>query len=387
MEGGFEKGMDGTPYGYDYFSLRSGLENCRIRFEKSKVGRVAFLGGSITECGSWRDLVCQVLQQRFPETKFEFINAGISSTGSTPGAFRLERDVLGKGQVDLLFEDAAVNDQYNGFSDAAQIRGMEGIVRHARLVNPNMDIVVLEFVDPPKMAEINQGRTPSVIANNERVAAYYNVPSINLAREVTERIRAGEFSWEKDFVELHPSQFGNELYARSISRLFSAAWNKPLSDNAKQNPYELPEKPLDANSYYKGRLGDIHEAQISSGWVFNRSWKPDGEIETRKGFVDVPMLTGDQPGDVLTLKFTGTAIGIFTASGPDAGIVEYSIDQGPFYEKDLFTEWSDRLHIPWAFVLADDLSPGAHEVTLRISDKKNPGSKGNACRIVNFLLN
>lgn len=77
-------------------------------------------------------MVAQYLQERFSDTEFDFINAGIPSTGSTPGAFRLANDVLSKGTVDLLFEEAAVNDYHNGRSVTEQIRGMEGIVRYAR---------------------------------------------------------------------------------------------------------------------------------------------------------------------------------------------------------------------------------------------------------------
>ena len=46
-----------TPYGYDYFSLRGGLNQCREKFEREKTGRVAFLGGSITAAPGWRDQV------------------------------------------------------------------------------------------------------------------------------------------------------------------------------------------------------------------------------------------------------------------------------------------------------------------------------------------
>ena len=107
--------------------------------------------------------------------------------------------------MDLVFEEAAVNDDTNGFSDVEQVRGMEGIVRQALLSNPNMDVVLLHFVDPGKMTEIRKGKTPSVIVNHERVAEHYHIPSINLAREVTERIHASEFNWDNDFRDLHPS--------------------------------------------------------------------------------------------------------------------------------------------------------------------------------------
>ncbi|MEM8734299.1 MAG: hypothetical protein AAGG44_08755, partial [Planctomycetota bacterium] len=109
--------------------LRSGLDNCRYVFENTKRGRVAFLGGSITEMNGWRGLVVKSLQERFPTTKFDFVDAGIASTDSTLGAFRLNRDVFARGQVDLLFVESAVNELHNGRSSIEIQRAVEGIVR------------------------------------------------------------------------------------------------------------------------------------------------------------------------------------------------------------------------------------------------------------------
>jgi sialidase-1 len=90
--------------------------------------------------------------KKFPDTKFEFINAGIGSMGSVPHAFRLERDVLAKGPVDLLFVDAAVNDSSNILQHPdLMLRGMEGVVRHMRTASPLTDIIQLHFVMPPHM--------------------------------------------------------------------------------------------------------------------------------------------------------------------------------------------------------------------------------------------
>ena len=41
------------------------------------------------------------------------------------------------------------------------------------------------------------------------------------------------------------------------------------------------------------------------------------------------MLVSEKPEATLKLKFNGTAIGMFVVAGPDAGVVEYSIDGGP----------------------------------------------------------
>ncbi len=376
-----------TPYGYDYFVLRSPLDNSRIKFEREHTGRVVFLGGSITNMKGWRDLVCEDLQRRFPNTKFDFINAGIPSTGSTPGAFRFARDVLARGPVDLLFEEAAVNDEVNGQNEIEQVRGMEGIVRQARLANPLTDVVMLHFVDPPKMEIIRQGGTPPVIASHEKVAAYYGVPSINLAQEVTERIKAGEFTWEKDFKDLHPSPFGHRLYANAIGRLFNAAWATPVATDAKPQPHDVPDKPLDAGSYFDGRLVSPSVAEHDDGWRLIDDWRPTDGAGTRPGFVNVPALVADQPGATLHLKFNGTTAGIFVASGPDAGVVEYSVDGGTTKTCDLYTKWSAKLHLPWAQVLAAGLPDGPHDLQLRVAASHNEKSKGTAVRIIHFLVN
>jgi pimeloyl-ACP methyl ester carboxylesterase len=376
-----------TPYGYDYFQVRDGLANCRIKLEHQKKARVAFLGGSITAGGGWRDLVCESLKKRFPQAEFDFIAAGVSSLGSTPHAFRFSRDVLMNGPVDLLFVEAAVNDETNGQTPVEMVRGMEGVVRQARMANPKMDIIMLQFVDPDKMKVMNEGKVPEVIACHEKVAEHYGAASIDLAKEVTERIHAGEFSWEKDFKNLHPSPFGHALYDRSIQRLLDEAWKQPLPAEAILRDCRMPEKPLDEKSYFRGRLIDLKQAALGDGWALVPDWKPTDKAGTRRGFVNVPALVSEKPGSEMRLKFEGTAVGVFVAAGPDAGMVEYSVDGSPFASRSLYTQWSGGLHLPWAQVLNAELERGQHEMVLRVSQETDPRSKGHAVRIIHLLAN
>lgn len=370
-----------------FHELRGGLKNSHIKFTREKRGRVAFLGGSITYNSGWRDYVCEYLRARYPDTTFDFIAAGIPSTGSTPGAFRLERDVFKNGPVDLLFEEAAVNDSTNGRSDTEQIRGMEGIVRHARALNPNLDVVLMYFVDPGKMALYEQGDVPAVIRNHETVAEHYQVPSLNLALEVTERIRAGEFDWSHDFRNLHPSHFGQNVYFRAIRRMLDRAWAVPLAAQDETVPHALPAERLDEYSYDNGRLMSIYNAELGPGFSLNPNWRPADRAGTRLGFVEVPVLEATEAGASLKLRFTGRAVGLFVAAGPDVGILEYSVDGSSFRELNQFTPWSSRLHLPWAYVLVAELDPGPHELAVRTTERKDQRSRGHACRIVHFLVN
>ncbi|MEE2966915.1 MAG: SGNH/GDSL hydrolase family protein, partial [Verrucomicrobiota bacterium] len=82
--------------------LRGEYNNSLAQFLVKKDGRVAFMGGSITQMNGYRPMVSDWLRERFPQTEFEFINAGISSTCSTTGAFRLKEHVLDKGRIDLF---------------------------------------------------------------------------------------------------------------------------------------------------------------------------------------------------------------------------------------------------------------------------------------------
>jgi hypothetical protein len=99
-------------YGFEKenIALRGFFDNSRIAIEKKGRATVAFMGGSITEMNGYRPMLMDFLAKRYPECQFTFINAGISSTCSTTGAFRLSRDVLSLGPVDLFFIEFAVND-------------------------------------------------------------------------------------------------------------------------------------------------------------------------------------------------------------------------------------------------------------------------------------
>jgi sialidase-1 len=292
---------------------------------------------------------------------------------------------LSKGRIDLLFEEAAVNDRTNGFDNTAQVRGMEGIVRHARISNPLMDIVIMHCVDPEKIANYTAGKIPDEIINHELVASQYNANTVNWSKEVTARIAAGEFSWKEDFKDLHPSKFGQEVYARSLIGYLSKAYESIAADAVTIN-YVLP-KSIDPFSYAGGQYVDVKQARIISHWGIDEKWVPKDGAGGRKQFMNRPALIATEVGAELELDFSGKAIGICIASGPDAGVIEYSIDGKPFKKKDLFTQWSGSIHLPWYIILDDELKDKKHNIIIRISADKQEKSKGNACRILHFLVN
>jgi pimeloyl-ACP methyl ester carboxylesterase/lysophospholipase L1-like esterase len=381
---GSEREHRNTPFGYNYHALRRGLPNFLEKARQNGTLRVAFLGGSITAMKGWRDLIKEDLAKRFPKCAFEFVDAGIGSLGSTPHAFRLERDVLSKGTPDLLILEAAVNDAANGHSPVEQIRAMEGIVRHTLQSNPVADILLLHFVDPEKIDVVKTGKRPDVIVQHEKVAAHYGLPSLDLAEEIAERIAAGEFTWEKDFKNLHPSPFGHDLYRKSINRLIDAALRlqtAPLP-NARPGARTLP-TPLDKGNYANGTLLPPDAVKPAQGWTLNPKWHPEGPAKTRPDFVDHPVLLSEGDAEPLSISFTGTGAGVFLTAGPDTAPIEFRTDGGAWEKRETLTRWSSGLHLPWALVLCAGLAEGPHTLEIR---PVRPADH-RSIRIHHFLIN
>ena len=367
----------------NYYNLREGLGNSIHIFKTKKSATVAFLGGSITYNPGWRENTCAYLKQQYPKVNFHFIAAGIPSLGSLPHAFRVKQDVLDSGKVDLLFLEAAVNDQVNGTDSLTQLYTLEGIVRQARKSNPKMDIIMMSFADPDKTKIYNSGHVPVSVANHERIADYYHLPSINLAKEIRDRLANKEFDWDRDFRDLHPSPFGQQLYFNTIKQLIHASAEV---EQAKIQKHSLP-KPLHPANFEKGIYVGVEKAVADQSWTLEKDWEPKDGISTRPGFVHVPVLSSTRDGATLTFNFVGNAVGMAVVSGPDAGIVRYSIDGTMQGEIDLYTPWSSSLHLPWYVLFGKNLEAGSHTLKIEISKKKNNNSKGTACRIVHFLVN
>jgi lysophospholipase L1-like esterase len=363
--------------------FRGDLENSHEKFEKEKRGRVAFLGGSITEMEGYRPMVCKSLKERFPDTDFTFVNAGISSTCSTTGAFRVDTDVLNEGPVDLLFVEFAVNDDQDAHHSKQQaMRGMEGILRKVRKSNPRADIVMTFFVNPEILATTQEGKVPLTVDAHETVAKHYAVSTIHLAREVAQQITAGSLTW-KQFGGTHPAPFGNAICARMIDDLLTRAWKKRDS-SAGAKPHALPE-PLDPLNYERGRFLAADRIELKKGWSYGvPEWGslPGGK---RKQFLEKSMWHASEEGASVRVTFEGTAVGAFVLAGPDAGIAEVSIDGEKPREVNLFHGYSKGLHYPRSVLFGEQLQAGKHVLELRMSGKT--ASTGHAMRALYFLAN
>ena len=100
------------------------------------------------------------------------------------------------------------------------------------------------------------------------------------------------------------------------------------------------------------------------------------------------MLVGKKPGESFSFTFEGDAFGVFAAAGPGTGAVDFRIDGGEWKTRALWTKWSAGLHIPQAFVLADQLPEARHTVDIRVSETRPDHPKaGTQVRLRWVLVN
>ena len=365
--------------------LRGGLQNARIQFEQKKTGRVAFIGGSITQMNGYRPMVSNWLRSRFPKTNFEFINAGISSTDSQTGAFRLGDHVLARGRIDLLFIEFAVNDDQDAGHDLVHaLRGMEGLIVQARRHNPNADIVVTHFANTGMMETIRRGEVPISIAAHNRVCQYYQVPTNDLCSELTELIDTGKTTWEL-YGGVHPKPYGNAICTAMIKKILEQGWS---AESVAVKPHVVPEMPLDQGSYMNGRLESPAKAKHDENWkVSVPNWK-DLKGSFRSTFAGQKLLHGSQVNSQFTYTFTGQSLGVYVLAGPDAGAIEVKVvGQDQWRSVNLFHRHSLGLHYPRSVMLVEGMKPGTHQIQVRISAARDSKSQGSAVRILNFAPN
>ena len=365
--------------------VRSELRHSIRAMSQEKTATVAFIGGSITEMNGYRPMIMEHLSETFPQTRFNFVNAGIASTCSTTGAFRLSRDVL-RHRPDLVFVEFAVNDDQDAAHATREcVRGMEGIIRRIKTEDPTTDVIITHFVNPEMLQQIRDGDAPTSITAHERVASHYGICSVNLAAEVADRIDGGKLTWE-EYGGTHPKSPGNRVAADLNIQALGVAWGNSLTETGSVETPRLP-KAIDNKSYDKGRLLNVTAAKFGSLW---RLETPDWSSlpgKSRERFTGQKLLCAQDAGAKLSVTFQGSAIGAFVLAGPDAGAVEYSIDGGPTKRVDLYHRYSEKLHYPRTVMFDADLEPTEHRLELRIGDRPGSSSGGHAVRILDFVVN
>lgn len=184
-------------------------------FKRAKAGEeitVAYLGGSITQGSSAGNELCYArlttdwLEEKFPEAKINYVNAGIGATGSYIGVYRADRDVL-VHKPDLVFVDFSVNDTTE--HTQRNIESYDGVLRKLWLSESAPAIVTIAMT---------QENGTSFQEQHSKICAAYDIPMISYKDAILDVIKNGHIVW-KDISDdnIHPNVPGHAVLTELIT--------------------------------------------------------------------------------------------------------------------------------------------------------------------------
>ena len=368
-------------------AVRFGLPNFLAKLESGEPVTVAFIGGSITQGDyCYRLQTSRFMENRWPETDFTWINAGVSGTGTDLGAFRIDEQVLAY-HPDLVFVEFAVNGAY--------AEGMEGMLRKIIRNDPSTDICLLYSAKAGYIADYQAGKIPEEIARLDKTAEWYGIPSIHLGMEATALEKDGRLLWKGTASEtgdrilfskdgLHPAKSGGNLYAAAIAR----GLEKMGQEAGPAKAHTLPEKPLYGDAWDLAGMYD--PVQIAG---YDGNWKPvrtldRSELAKFSGWFDT-VLTSGRKESYFYFAFEGDMFGFFDIGGPEAGQLEILVDgelvklekcakhgfgyyaandSTGSYFLNRFNRWCNNRYRGQYDVI--EVPYGTHQVTVRISSEE-----------------
>lgn len=332
------------------------LKNLLNRATKGERLTVGFIGGSITQgfaatepdqCYAARTVAW--LRKVFPNTEFDYVNAGIGATDSQFGAARVQEDLLQR-LPDLVFVEFSVNDH----STPHFCETYEGLVRqiYGSASAPAMVLIHNVYYDTGKSAAYYHAQ----------VGRHYDLPCISMQNSIYPAVAAGRLPAEKitaDF--LHPNDLGHEFMASVITNFLE----KVIHDKT-QEPQEIFPAPLTENAYeHCVRLQYFNSTPEKSG--FEEDMTPQRDITDifRNGW------SAGEKGAYLEFTFRGTGAAVQyrrVKDGP-APIATAVVDENPetacVLDGTFDETWGDKMELA---TIAEHLPYGEHRVRIEITE-------------------
>lgn len=349
---------------------REGLPNVIHKLENGETVTIVYFGGSNTRSKGYRVMTAEWLRGQYPKADIRCVNAGIDGTGSDLGCARLETDVL-RHQPDLVFVEFVGND---GGVPESKSR-IEGIVRQIRKWSRFIDILFVYTLKERDVALFQSGEYQKGALMQEDVADYYGIPSIHLGVAVSHLVSEGKlvFTSRADVSipgavvfthdSIHPIiPEGHQIYTDTITRSFEKI--SELRGRVGRVEHNLPQDPLvPTNPWeYAAMLPLEGHADFSAGWSY---MTPDDLALVREyNWLFPGLWRAVDPGEAITVQFTGTHIGLFDIGGPDSGRLKVTVDGGEPFLVDRFTLYND--HNRNQYVFLPELPNGKHTVRFEI---------------------
>ena len=317
---------------------------------------IGYIGGSITEGMTagpglcWAKLTYDWLCEKYPDTKINYVNAGLSGTPSTLGVMRAERDLYAEFTPDIVFIEFAVNDGQT----ATDKTSYESLVTKI-LKKENNPAVVLFFT------VIESGYTCE--KHMSEIGKHYNLPMISLNNSLKPEFDAGTMKWaDYSDDQSHPNVWGHSMVKDLITNYFSKVMEKLDEEIPEEIP--LPEKALNSTKFEDMHFLDATNLTADSLGSFK-------VIDNAHGhFTDGWQ---DKAAGTEAIEFTIECRTLFLvylcSSSKHYGTVEVYVD-GELM-KEVNASHKDGWNNPENAMIFSDDESAVHKVTLKLKEEKS----------------
>ncbi len=328
---------------------------------------VGVIGGSITEGYSASNraetsYACHMRnwwQERFPDSKVEYVNAGIG--GTYLGVHRVQEDLL-EQKPDFVIVEFSVNDGNNQFFKISY----DNLLRRI-LLDENEPALLLLFT--------TQENGTSAQVNDALLGFGYGLPMISYGNAVLPSIEAGEFAW-KDISpdNVHPNDRGHAVIGELLYRYLNDVYARleeipeevtPFTAKAQTKERYLKGRVLDASCLSPAEVGSFTEQVENWYFPYKNYWHTKGG------------------GEAIVFEIEAANIGMLYQRDVDAafGLYDVYIDGERVRSLNGYFEdgWGNSMEAVELYV--------SEEAALhRVEVRKNPDSTGDLFTILCWLV-
>ncbi len=339
-------------------------------FEKAEKGEhvsIVYLGGSITQgCNAttedkrYVNMSAKWWEEKFPQAKISFFNAGIGATTSQFACARAEEHVLNKNP-DLVFVEFSVNDE----DDLLFMETYESLIR-ILLKNDGVKSVVMInnlFYDTGLNAQ----------GVHNAVGLHYKLPIVSVRDYIFPKIYKREINLS-DYTDdmLHPKDLGHKMISDLIINLLDTEYTYYKTIGISGKKPKLPDKLTPCRFENAIRYQNTNCKPLLSGFTadmhksdyFSDPFK-DGWTASAKG----DSITFTAKGNILMLQWKRTV--------EHPAPVAYAVIDGKEDEKinldaNFEETWGDLCCLT---TLTENAGKGIHTVKITIDKEGKPYSK------------
>ncbi len=277
------------------------LANVIKKLQAGEDVTVAYLGGSITQGTSAGNDLCYArlttnwLQEKFPDAKITYVNAGIGATGSYIGVHRADNDVLSKNP-DLIFIDFSVNDT----TERTEINKetYASLLRKLWNYSTNPAIVTIAMT---------QDNGTSFIEYHGEVVKKFDIPMISYKDAILDIIDKGYIKWtDISDDNIHPNVPGHALLTDLITNYLQSVIDD--LDNISGEESDFASVTDIGNTYVDAKLlmsGSVEPTKLG---VFTATTTNFGNFQNPWLVRSTDGQFGDDAG--IEFEFEGTNVGI-----------------------------------------------------------------------------